>query len=195
MARPSTAGPVAGACSISTPALVARETGEEIGKTEIARPALRDPVLADLFAVLFVRATDPWPDPLAAEESLLRCLTHVFRRHGIQPPSAPGPSPSVGRALQRLDAAPEVPITLAELAGLSGVSRFQLLRGFAREVGATPHRYLVQQRVGLARLFLMAGDPPAEAASRAGFADQSHMTRAFSRQFGVTPGRFQAARA
>jgi AraC-like DNA-binding protein len=35
----------------------------------------------------------------------------------------------------------------------------------------------------------------AEAALIAGFADQSHMSRAFVRQFGVTPGRYQAALA
>ncbi len=86
-------------------------------------------------------------------------------------------------------------MTLAELAGLSGVSRFQLLRGFARSVGTTPHAYLVQQRVRLARRLLAAGSGPAAAAAEAGFADQSHMTRAFVRQYGVTPARYRAALA
>ncbi|HIH2664745.1 TPA: helix-turn-helix domain-containing protein, partial [Burkholderia cenocepacia] len=31
------------------------------------------------------------------------------------------------------------------------------------------------------------------AAAEAGFADQSHLTRAFARQFGITPGRFTQA--
>jgi AraC-like DNA-binding protein len=101
----------------------------------------------------------------------------------------------VTKALARLDANPTSPVSLAELADLSGVSRFQLLRGFAREVGATPHAYLVQQRVRLARQFLAAGKPIVDAAINAGFADQSHMTRAFVRQFGVTPGRYVAATA
>jgi AraC-like DNA-binding protein len=92
-----------------------------------------------------------------------------------------------------LDAAPEVPTSLAELAAFSGVSRFQLLRGFAREVGTTPHAYLVQRRVRLVRRLLAAGRSPANAALLAGFADQSHMTRAFVRQFGITPGRYSAA--
>ena len=35
--------------------------------------------------------------------------------------------------------------------------------------------------------------PIVDAAINAGFADQSHMTRAFVRQFGVTPGRYVAA--
>jgi AraC-like DNA-binding protein len=84
-------------------------------------------------------------------------------------------------------------VSLSELAALSGVSRFQLLRGFAREMGITPHAYLVQRRVRLARRLLAAGRTPAQAAAQAGFADQSHMTRAFVRQLGITPARYQTA--
>ena len=98
-------------------------------------------------------------------------------------------------ARRRLDEAPEVLTTLAELAVLSGVSRFQLLRGFARETGVTPHAYLLQRRVRLARQLLATGHAPADAALEAGFADQSHMTRAFRRQFGITPARYRAALA
>jgi AraC-like DNA-binding protein len=79
------------------------------------------------------------------------------------------------------------------LAALSGVSRFQLLRAFGREVGTTPYAYLLQRRVRLARQLLKAGQQPAEAAAASGFADQSHLTRAFVRQFGITPARYRAA--
>ena len=83
--------------------------------------------------------------------------------------------------------------SVAELAALSGVSRFQLLRGFSREVGITPHAYIIQRRVILAQRFLADGQTAAEAATQAGFSDQSHMTRAFVRQVGVTPGCYRAA--
>ena len=84
-------------------------------------------------------------------------------------------------------------VSLAELATLSGVSRFQLLRGFAREIGITPHACLVQQRVRLARQHLANGQTPAQAALLAGFADQSHMTRACIRELGVKTSRYRAA--
>ncbi len=176
------------------PALVAHEVAEAAGDApEIARPAFHDPVLGGLFKRLFARATIPAPDPLALEEDLLRTLVHLLRRHGARPrPMRPTP-PAVAAARRRLDEAPERPATLAELAALAGVDRFALLRGFARETGATPHAYLVQRRVRLARRLLAAGQAPAEAALRAGFADQSHLTRAFRRQLGVTPARYRAA--
>jgi AraC-like DNA-binding protein len=92
-----------------------------------------------------------------------------------------------------MDSAPQSQVSLAELAALSGVSRFQLLRAFSRQVGITPHAYLIQRRVLLAQRFLAAGQSPAQAALQAGFSDQSHMTRAFVRQVGVTPARYRAA--
>ena len=178
------------------PALVARELVDEgEDRPEIARPALRDPVLTDLFVRLFAEATGAVPEPLALEEDLLRTLAHLLRRHGTRPRPVPRTSAVVTMARQRLDEAPEAPATLAELAALSGVSRFQLLRGFARETGTTPHAYLLQRRVRLARQLLIAGRALAEAAFEAGFADQSHMTRAFRCQFGVTPARYRAALA
>jgi AraC-like DNA-binding protein len=176
------------------PALVAREVEEEIvSPVELVRPVARDPLLARHFARLFACLTAQQPEPLAGEENLLRSLIYIARKHGMARPSSNGPSPCVAKALQRLDSAPDTPVSLSELAALSGVSRFQLLRGFAREIGMTPHAYLVLRRVRLARRLLAAGQTPAQAAVQAGFADQSHMTRAFVRQVGITPSRYRAA--
>jgi AraC-like DNA-binding protein len=176
------------------PALLAREVEEEIvGQVEIVRPVARDPLLARHFAQLFGCLTTPRSDRLASDVNLLRFLIFILRQHGTACPASSGPSPCVAKAITRLDSAPDTSVSLAELAALSGVSRFQLLRGFAREIGITPHAYLVQRRVLLARRFLADGQTPVQAAAGAGFADQSHMTRAFVRQLGITPGRYRAA--
>ena len=170
------------------PGLVAQSLREDLrGTAEIVRPALHDPLLADRFGRLFAAITAPAPDALAVEEAVLQTIAHLIGRHGSFPLSMRSPPPLVARALRAIDEAPERPVTLAELAALSGVSRFQLMRGFARAVGTTPHAYLLQRRVGLARRLLAAGRRPAEAAVEAGFSDQSHLTRAFARQFAITP--------
>ena len=176
------------------PVLLAREVEEEIvGQVEIVRPVARDPILAGHFARLFGCLTASRSDRLATDENLLRSLISRLRQHGTARPSSSGPSPCVAKAIQRLDSGSDTAASLAELAALSGVSRFQLLRGFAHEIGITPHAYLVQRRVLLARRFLADGQTPAQAATGAGFADQSHLTRAFVRQLGITPGRYRAA--
>lgn len=165
------------------------------GPVEITRPAVSDPVLAAHVTRLFADLTAPAPDSLAVEEAMVRTLTHLIAHHGSRSMPRSGPPPFVARALRRIEDAPERPATLAELAELSGVGRFQLLRGFSRALGTTPHAYLMQQRVRPARRLLAAGRSPAEAAAESGFADQSHLTRAFVRQLGVTPARTRAALA
>jgi len=176
------------------PATMAGLVHEEFCKpVEITRPVVRDTLLAQNFTRLFACLTDRHPDPLCAEEQLIRALLSLLKRHGVARPRFDGPSPRVAKAIGRLDSAPQDPVTLAELAALSGVSRFQLLRGFVREMGITPHAYLVQLRVRLARRLLAQGHTPAQAALLAGFSDQSHLTRAFVRQCGITPGRYREA--
>ncbi|HET9407220.1 MAG TPA: AraC family transcriptional regulator [Candidatus Sulfotelmatobacter sp.] len=176
------------------PALVAAElAGEDVGAIEFIRPVARDEVLVERFRHLFGCVTGAQSDHLAMEENMLRALMYILRRHGMARPPGSSLSPPVDRAIRRLDAAPELSVSLAELAALSGVSRFQLLRSFAREMGITPHAYLLQRRVRLARQLLAHGRTPAQAAILAGFADQAHMTRVFVRQVGITPRRYQAA--
>lgn len=173
---------------------MAKEVEEEfVGAIELVRPVARDAVMARLFERLFACFTNTYTDSLAREESLLCCLMGLLRRHGMKRPMADHRSACVAKAVRRLDAALDEPASLAELAALSGVSRFKLLRSFAREVGITPHAYLVQKRVRLARQLLANGQAPADAALQAGFADQSHMTRTFMRQLGFTPSRYRAA--
>jgi AraC-like DNA-binding protein len=178
------------------PAVVTRLVeAEGVSGIEVARPAVSDRLLATHFAALFASVIDTTPDQLLLEENLLRVIMRISRCHGLRPPPGREPSPPVKKALARLDGDAASPIRLTELAELVGISRYQLLRAFVREVGATPHAYLVQRRVFLARRLLAAGRPIVQAAMDAGFADQSHLTRAFVRQFGVTPGRYVAARA
>ena len=177
-----------------SPALFAKEIDDEVsGGAPTLRPVVQDPWLTKHFTSLFASITDAHADPLEREDNLLQSLMYILRRHAMAKHKVRGPSPSVAKAIGRIDSAPEIPATLAELAALSNVSRFQLLRGFAREVGITPHAYVVQRRVQLVRELLAKGETPAGAAMRAGFADQSHMTRAFVRQLGITPSRYRAA--
>ncbi|HYL77021.1 MAG TPA: AraC family transcriptional regulator [Bryobacteraceae bacterium] len=176
------------------PAVVACEVEEEFsGPVEIVRPVASDPLLAWHVTELFNSLIAQRSDSLDREEKLLRSVVWLFRKHGTAKFIAGGTSPSVTRAVKRINSGLEKPVSLAELAGLAGVSRFQLLRAFSRELGITPHAYLIQRRVLLAQRLLADGETPAAAAIRAGFSDQSHMTRAFVRQVGVTPGCYRAA--
>jgi len=164
-----------------------------IVRAEVVRPVAHDPLLADRVNQLFQSLTQPQADRFECEENLLRSVICLLHRHSAAKLRSPRSTPLVARAVERIRSAPDRQVTLAELAALTGVSRFQLLRGFARELGITPHAYLIQQRVLLAQRLLAIGHTVANAAVESGFADQSHLTRAFVRQTGVTPARYRAA--
>lgn len=161
------------------------------------RPVARDEVLAHRFSRLFEVAT-AFPDPLARDEALLALVACLVRRQGVATNPAPvpaGPTPPVALARSLIDDDPAAPVTLAELAVVAGVSRFQVLRAFSRELGLTPRAYVLQRRLSLARRLIADGGRLADTAVAAGFADQSHMTRTFVSHLGVTPGRYAAALA
>ncbi len=166
--------------------------GETTCCFEVARPVAQDQLLARHFEPLFEALIDLNVDHLAREENLLESLMYALRQYGAHR-SSDRQKPCVARALKRIDRAPEMPVSLSELAALSDLSRFQLLRAFTAAVGITPHAYVIQRRARLAKRFLAKGFSPAHAAAQSGFADQSHMTRAVVRQFGITPRRYQAA--
>lgn len=173
------------------PALVAREQAAEFGGGDVVlQPVARDRGLTQQVTQLLEAL--PSLDG-HADELLLACLVRVVQQHRLSGPRLACASPPVARALEWIDAEPAAETSLSELAAACDVSRFQLIRGFLRDVGTTPHAYRIQWRVRLARRYLRQGHALAEAAQLAGFADQSHLTRAFLRQFGITPGRYRDA--
>lgn len=82
------------------------------------------------------------------------------------------------------------PVTLDELAALSGYSKYHFLRAFTKEKGISPYAYLETVRICKAKELLQSGVLPAEAAARTGFADQSHLGNAFKRYIGLTPKQY-----
>jgi AraC-like DNA-binding protein len=79
-------------------------------------------------------------------------------------------------------------IRLPELAGVTGLSPSRFARAFKISMGLTPHRWLVEQRIHRAkRLMAKNGKSISVAAHLAGFASQSHFTKAFRRVTGTTP--------
>lgn len=70
---------------------------------------------------------------------------------------------------------------------------FALLCAFARELGLTPHAYLVHLRVARARRLIVDGWTLADTALAVGYSEQSALTRQFRRLVGITPGAYARA--
>jgi AraC-like DNA-binding protein len=132
---------------------------------------------------------------LACAPRLNNCLTRLLGRIAERTVHAPASRErrqvaGVGRVCDHLRAHVAENVSLDELAGLAGLSKFYLLRAFRRTHGVTPHAYQMQLRLGQAWRFIVEGRPLSRTTYDAGFADQSHLTRRFAALFGVTPARY-----
>lgn len=81
-------------------------------------------------------------------------------------------------------------VTMEELEVATGRDRWSLSHDFRSFYGTSPYRFLTMRRLDVVRRMLLAGASLAHAAAAAGFSDQSHMTRHFSKAYGLTPGRW-----
>lgn len=159
---------------------------------ELARPVMHDPLLRAALHRFFEQV-DAAGSALACEEAWARVCGLLLQAHASE---LPRPSAAPGRLAlvrDRLGDQLADPPSLAELAELAGLSRYQLLRRFSQAYGLPPHAWLQQQRNEHARQLIRQGRTLADAAAASGFADQSHMTRHFVRQFGFTPGAWRLA--
>jgi AraC-like DNA-binding protein len=161
------------------------------GEFEFGAPVFADGSLRAAFEAAYECAALPESGDAqrACEIALLQLIARLGS-HGRRRERLPATSPDVRRVRERIDADPAANHGLVELAGEGGVSRFQLIRGFQRALGLSPHAYIVQQRLALARRLIRRGDALADVALTAGFCDQSHLARCFTRQFGVPPRRY-----
>jgi AraC-like DNA-binding protein len=171
----------------------------DVRLVQLTRPVIRDVRLAAAVRRLLRRlerwSAEPSRSPaqmLACEESLVHVCGVALRHHATARLEPERPA-HVAPARERLADDLRHPPALADLALLAGMSKYQLLRRFHRAYGMTPYEWLRHIRVERARAAIRRGASLAAAAADCGFADQSHMTRAFVAHFGFTPGAWRQA--
>lgn len=95
------------------------------------------------------------------------------------------------RVRSRIAEAPAHPVPMSELEALAALDRWTIARQFRAAFGTSPSRFRTMRQLDETRRHLMRGETLADAALAAGFADQSHMSRAFKRTYGLTPGQWR----
>lgn len=135
-------------------------------------------------------------DPLFVEEHAIWLAARITSRD-VAEPGPPPPAPARTRQRHRehaehvrdiLNARFAEPLSLSDLARLTGLSVFHLARMFRRHTGVTLHAYrqALRLRHSVDRLARPGADLTAIALDL-GFSSHSHFTAAFHRAFGVTP--------
>jgi AraC family transcriptional regulator len=99
------------------------------------------------------------------------------------------------RAIEILAASLDGEVSLKEVAKECRLSRSHFSHAFRTTMGVAPHKWLLTRRVEVAKEKLRDGRLPlSDIALACGFADQSHLTRVFTRMVGLSPGAWRRAR-
>jgi AraC-like DNA-binding protein len=134
-------------------------------------------IITNLVDVLFVEAVRTW----------LR----------EQPPGAAGwlgalRDPTIGAALSLIHQAPEKQWTVPALSAAVGLSRSPFAAKFTELVGQSPMAYLKRWRLQVgATLLRDQALPLSTVAERVGYESAATFSRAFTREFGVSPGIYR----
>jgi AraC-like DNA-binding protein len=134
-------------------------------------------------------------DPFIRHVAIALCLMETWSgvgggavrpvHGGLTPWQANMAKEMLGRDLQK-------PVGLKEVALACGLSVSHFGRAFKYSFGMPPHRWVVLQRLELAKKMLAEGQSSlAEIAGDCGFSEQAHLTHIFSRRFGISPGAWR----
>jgi AraC family transcriptional regulator len=174
--------------------------GADSRKVEIIPQFLiRDPVIEAITLNLAREAAGGSPSGRLYAESGCEFLAHhlIYRYSSLSraPPRSVG-----GLSSRRLRLVSEYiedtlgqPIKLRELAALAGISARHFERAFRQSTGSSPHAYVMERRLHMARDLLVNQPelPIEQIALRLGFSSSSHFSSAFRRRIGFTPTEFR----
>jgi AraC family transcriptional regulator len=106
---------------------------------------------------------------------------------------SPLPQTMLRRVREYMEAHLQNNLSLDQLTRETHYSRGHFLRMFRAATGKTPHQYLTERRIERAKRILRDEKETSliDIAARCGFSSQSHMTRVFRAQTGVTPSAFK----
>ena len=172
-----------------------QQAATELGQQAVpyfSSPVIHDRCLNQQLIDLH-RILETSPSFLERESRFLGSMVQLIQHYGSQRPQVRAAG-TENRAVQQvrdyLASHYARNISLNELANLTSLSPFRLLRAFRKQTGLPPHAYLNHVRVQQAKQLLAAGYPIIEAALATGFADQSHLHRHFKKRLGITPGQY-----
>jgi AraC family transcriptional regulator len=138
-----------------------------------------------------VSNSDLFIDPIArALADRVSAISRISEPWEVQ--TAGLPDYELRRLNNFIEANLEGEITLAAMASACGIGTKSFVRAFAATTGKSPYQYVIAARVERAkRLIEQDRESLAEIALRCGFSHQEHLTRAFRRLTGQTPGRYR----
>jgi AraC family transcriptional regulator len=170
------------------------ETGQRAAGQLVTDHPVVDPIVEQL-ARSFVHADDLGGafGQSYAEGICLAITAHLFGASSDRSPANGSRVASLSkwrlkRAIEYMMANLAEPISLADIAGATGLSRMHFAAQFRAATGLRPHEYLIRRRIERSQeLLLTSNQSLVEIALDVGFRTQAHFTTVFGRFVGETP--------
>lgn len=123
-------------------------------------------------------------------------LVHKYSETGVRVPKTTDQRGLDRSRLSRVIDFVEANITrslnVADMARVACLSPAHFARGFRAATGQTPHEFVSERRLALAKQMLLDGRSISEISSAAGFSSKANFARAFRRATHMTAGEFRA---
>jgi AraC-like DNA-binding protein len=155
---------------------------------------IHDNELARLIRRLHVSLEQQAAPLIEQESAWLEMLAQMILRHADATPvlgQVKKEPLAVKQVRQYIETYYADDFSIDDLARLTFLSPFHLIRVFKAETGLPPYAFLRQVRVKRAKELLARGESIAQAAQATGFTDQSHLHRWFKGLWGITPGQYR----
>ncbi len=131
---------------------------------------------------------------IAAKAIFLDILLMILRKEPVrtEPAGKFLPGEALLEAISAIENAPEREYSLNALARKTFMCVLGFTRKFRMATGLSPMEYILSLRLDNASKLLLSTELPlSEIARECGFYDANYLVKAFSRHYGVTPGKFR----
>ena len=144
--------------------------------------ASHDPFLEHLWNLLIDARDAGAPiTRLLAESTAIITLEHLRCQAGFRQDQSSG-CHRLGQVIEYIHAHLNAELSIVELARIAQTSPFHFARHFKASMGLTPHQYVIDRRIELAKWLLADRSRSiADVAYASGFATQAHLTTVFRR--------------
>ncbi|WP_235856638.1 AraC family transcriptional regulator [Niallia taxi] len=166
---------------------------------ELSGPVLKVPPDSKLIRLLLKiyqetseqKVTDAYYASAKAYEFVMECYRFI---RNIEK-TAKGFSSQITEALTFIQTHYHEPITLDEIAAVSGFSRYYFIKQFQHQLNMTPMQYLTKIRIQKAvELLRSTRIPVTDIATQVGYANANYFNKVFRKAVGVSAGTFRESK-
>lgn len=153
---------------------------------------LFDRLLAEMSSPV-AQAGDDLLRYLIASEILVLANRSYHQYHGINDAYISREIQTIYDTLQYIAQHYQNKLELTDLAEFAHMSYHYMSRLFKQVTGISPHRYIVNLRIAVAKDMLIRGIPIQETCVQVGYSNLSHFSRLFKQYTGMSPSEYGAA--